>query len=58
MKKIMFIFIVVYICTGCTKLKSVVLTPSVVDIEQLSCNKRAQPKSLQLLEQQYRCTSQ
>jgi len=57
MKKVLFIFIVVYICTGCTKLESVVLTQR-VDTKQLSCTKRAEPKSLQLLEQQYRCTSQ
>jgi len=57
MKKILLICILMYIYTGCTKLESVVLTQN-VDTKQLSCNKRAQPKSLQLLEQQYRCTRQ
>ena len=57
MKNFLFPFIVVSIYTGCTQIESVVLTDS-IDTKQLSCSKRAQPKSLQLLEQQYRCTSQ
>jgi hypothetical protein len=57
MKKVLFLFIVVYMSTGCSKLESVVLTQN-IDNKELSCSKRAKPKSLQLLEQQYRCTSQ
>ncbi len=57
MKKKLFLFIILYMSTGCSQIKSVVLAPS-MDNKQLSCTKRAKPKSLQLLEQQYRCTSQ
>ena len=57
MKKFLFICILGYIYTGCTKVESLVLTEN-IDHKELSCSKRAQPKSLQLLEQQYRCTSQ
>ena len=57
MKKLLFICILGYIYTGCTKVESLVLRQN-IDNKELSCSTRAQPKSLQLLEQQYRCTSQ
>jgi len=58
MQKILSIFIILYLYTGCSsKLKSSILTQS-MESEQFSCSQRAEPKSLQLLEQQYRCTSQ
>lgn len=57
MKKVLFLFIVLYLSTGCSQFESVVLAPS-MDTKQFSCSKRAKPKSLQFLEQQYRCTSQ
>ena len=47
----------VYIYTGCSHLESATLSKS-IDNKQLSCSKKAKPKSLQFLEQQYRCTSQ
>ena len=57
MQKFLFICILGYIYTGCTKVESVVLTQN-SNKKELSCSQRAQPKSLQLLEQQYRCTRQ
>ena len=57
MQKVLIIFIMLYLYTGCSKLESVVLAQS-IENKQLSCSKIAKPKSLQLLEQQYRCTSQ
>jgi len=46
-----------YIYTGCSQIKSSTLAKS-IDNKQLSCSKKAKPKSLQFLEQQYRCTSE
>ena len=57
MKNSLFIVIVLSLYSGCTRTESVVLTQN-MEGEQLSCTKRAEPKSLQFLEQQYRCTSQ
>ena len=57
MKNVLFLCIVVYLSTGCSQVKAIVLSPS-LDKKQLSCSQRAKPKSLQLLEQQYRCTRQ
>ena len=50
MQKIIFISII--LCTGCTK------QVTISNTSQLSCTQEAKPKSLQFLEQQYRCTSQ
>ncbi len=50
MQKIIFISIILY--TGCTK------QVTISNTSQLSCTQEAKPKSLQFLEQQYRCTSQ
>ena len=46
--------IIILIYTGCSK------TPKTSEISynQFSCTQKAKPKSLQFLEQQYRCTSQ
>lgn len=41
--------------SGCSK--SFIIESKVVKSEELSCEMEAKPKSLQLLEQQYRCTS-
>ena len=57
MKRVLFLFIVLYMSTGCSRVQHVVLSSS-VDSKLLSCDKKAKPKSLQFLEQQYRCTSQ
>ena len=40
---------------GCS---SLILKKDKLSKRQLSCEEEAQPKSLQYLEQQYRCTSQ
>lgn len=55
MIKILIIFIFLY--TGCSRIEGVVLSVS-EDNKQFSCSQKAKPKSLQFLEQQYRCTSQ
>jgi len=47
----------IYIYTGCTHPKSTILAKK-IDNKQLSCSQEAKPKSLQFLEQQYRCTSE
>jgi len=57
LKNFLFIFITLYLYGGCSSVKSLNLAQN-IDEEQLSCSGRAKPKSLQLLEQQYRCTSQ
>ncbi len=56
MQKIIFISIIVYLYSGCSK--QLTLSTNNVENREFSCNQEAQPKSLQLLEQQYRCTSQ
>ena len=56
MKKVIFLFGILYLYTGCS---GVGLKSSSLDNnELLSCGREAKPKSLELLEQQYRCTSQ
>ena len=55
MIKILIISIVLY--SGCSRIESVALSAS-EDNKQFSCSQKAKPKSLQFLEQQYRCTSQ
>jgi len=57
MQNILFIFITLYLYSGCSGLESISLSKNVA-IEEFSCSKKAKPKSLQLLEQQYRCTTQ
>lgn len=45
--------------SGCSTLKLMPENPrELTSNEQLSCEKKAKAKSLQLLEQQYRCTGQ
>lgn len=56
MKKVLFICIIVYLYTGCSKFQHINTDDNVRD-EELSCSIKAKPKSLQFLEQQYRCTS-
>jgi hypothetical protein len=57
MKNFLFSFIVVSLYAGCTKLESLSVVKN-SDSKELSCTQTAQPKSLQFLEQQYRCTRQ
>ena len=56
MHKIIFISIIVYLYSGCSK--QLAISTKSIENREFSCNQKAQPKSLQLLEQQYRCTSQ
>jgi len=53
MQKFLLVFIGLYFYSGCSSIELQRL-----EVEELSCSKEAEPKSLQLLEQQYRCTSQ
>ena len=55
MKKTLLISIMGYLSTGCTPLSFNSETSS-ISKEQFSCDKEAEPKSLDFLEQQYRCT--
>ena len=55
MQKILFILSII-LYTGCTKQVTILTNSN--DISQLSCSQEAKPKSLQFLEQRYRCTSQ
>ena len=57
MKKVLFILTIVYLYTGCSKLQYINTDKNVQD-EELSCSTKAKPKSLQFLEQQYRCTNE
>ena len=43
--------------SGCSRVDSIGLSKN-LNTEELSCSKKANPKSLQLLEQQYRCTTE
>ena len=58
-KKIMTLLLILLVLSGCTRLKfSNSNSNSNVSERQLSsCEEEAEPKSLQFLEQQYRCTS-
>ncbi len=53
MKKVLMLIMIVFY-TGCSKLNP--LMP-IKEKSLLSCEEKAKPKSLQFLEQQYRCTS-
>ena len=58
MKKIL-ILVMVLFYSGCSKLNflSPVTKEPIAKKREFSCEEKAEPKSLQLLEQKYRCTS-
>lgn len=55
---ILFIGIIVGFYSGCNGLKIEPIQTSKNSQQPFSCEERAKPKSLQFLEQQYRCRSQ
>jgi len=54
MQKILVMFITLYLQVGCSSLSF----DHPIEREEFSCSQEAEPKSLQFLEQQYRCTRQ
>ena len=55
MKKILLLIVPIIIFNGCSLLSA---NQSVkIEEKKLSCEEEAEPKSLQLIEQQYRCRS-
>jgi len=59
MKKNLFIFFILFLYIGCSSnLQSPILIEGKENKELFSCSEKAKPKSLQFLEQQYRCTSE
>jgi len=56
-KKIMTLLLILLVLSGCTRLKFSNSNVTVSERQLSSCEEEAEPKSLQFLEQQYRCTS-
>jgi len=53
MKKLLILIMIIFY-TGCSHLNSLI---PIKEENLLSCEEKAKPKSLQFLEQQYRCSS-
>ncbi len=49
MKKVLYILVILYFYTGCSGLHKN------IDSNQIDCNNKVNPKSLQFLAQQYKC---
>lgn len=54
-KKICTLLLVVAFSSGCSQISSLNFDRAEQNPKEFSCEQKAKPKSLQLLEQQYRC---
>ena len=57
MKKTMTLFLILLVFSGCTRLRFLNSNVTASEGKLSSCEEKTEPKSLQFLEQQYRCTS-
>ena len=55
MKILVYMIGIVLVLGGCSKFN---IMSEAKEVEKLSCEEKAKPKSLQALEQNYRCTSE
>ena len=56
-KKTMTLLLILLVFSGCTRLRFSNQNVTASERQASSCEEEAEPKSLQFLEQQYRCTS-